>query len=306
MSVPREAGPTPAQMAWVSRATEIALPELHLTRMRGATSSSVFEVRARSAGDPRRFVLRVLDNAEWLREEPDLAAHEVAALREARSAGLVAPSPVAHTDDAGSGAPALLMSFVEGQVEVRPRNAQRWLEGLATMLARIHRHRAEAFPWVFRSWTVGKALAPPSWTRVPAAWARAIDRWHAGAPDDPPVLLHRDYHAVNVLWRDGTVSGVVDWVNACRGPAGVDVAHCRTDLVLMRGPAAAAAFLEAYGAAAAGYVHDPYWDLDAVLDMCLPEPVFYEPWETFGLPRIPAETLRERLDAHLEAVLERG
>jgi hypothetical protein len=44
---------------------------------------------------PQRFVLRVLDNHEWLAEEPDLAAHEAAALEEAQKAGLRAPSLVA-------------------------------------------------------------------------------------------------------------------------------------------------------------------------------------------------------------------
>jgi len=45
------------------------------------------------------------------------------------------------------------------------------------------------------------------------------------------VLLHRDFHPGNVLWRRGTVSGMVDWQGACTGPAAADVAHCRVNLL---------------------------------------------------------------------------
>jgi hypothetical protein len=45
------------------------------------------------------------------------------------------------------------------------------------------------------------------------------------------VLVHRDFHPGNVLWRRGLVSGVVDWQGACTGPAVADVAHCRVNLL---------------------------------------------------------------------------
>lgn len=42
-------------------------------------------------------------------------------------------------------------------------------------------------------------------------------------PQVKPCFIHRDYHPTNILWVDDKVSGVVDWVNACRGPAGIDI-----------------------------------------------------------------------------------
>jgi aminoglycoside phosphotransferase (APT) family kinase protein len=117
------------------------------------------------------------------------------------------------------------------------------------------------------------------------------------------VFIHRDYHPTNVLWHKGAVSGVVDWINACRGPAGVDVAHCRTDLAQMCGPAAADQFLDAYREVAHGFAYNPYWDLDSILDVCLPQPSFYGPWREFGLGIIAPEVLRHRVDAHLEGVM---
>ncbi len=52
------------------------------------------------------------------------------------------------------------------------------------------------------------------------------------------MLLHRDFHPGNVLWRYGRVSGVVDWLGACAGPAAADVAHCRVNLLTMGAEAA--------------------------------------------------------------------
>jgi Ser/Thr protein kinase RdoA (MazF antagonist) len=54
------------------------------------------------------------------------------------------------------------------------------------------------------------------------------------------VFLHRDYHPGNLLWNDGSLSGIVDWAFSCRGPRGVDVAHTRWNLALVDIVAAAA------------------------------------------------------------------
>lgn len=298
---------------WLGRATGAAERDLEIARMAGSTTSSLFLVETSRGAARARFVLRVLDNREWLADEPDLVSHEAAALDEAQRAGLPAPRLVAYTvDDVGFGAPAVLMSFVAGSVELRPADFGHWLAGLAGQLAAIHRHPADAFPWRFRSWVNRAALAVPSWTAVPRVWERAIEFWlQVGRVDNlsdttaSAVFIHRDYHPTNVLWHGGAVSGVVDWINACRGPAGVDVAHCRTNLAQMYGPDSADRFLDAYLKVADGFVYDPYWDIDSLLDMSFPEPTFYEPWEHFGLNRIaPAET-RRRVDAYLERVTRR-
>lgn len=62
-------------------------------------------------------------------------------------------------------------------------------------------------------------------------WERAAEISLAPAPCLPAVLVHRDFHPGNVLWRRGTVAGVVDWHAACTGPAVADVAHCRVNLL---------------------------------------------------------------------------
>jgi aminoglycoside phosphotransferase (APT) family kinase protein len=286
---------------WLAAATRTAASELVARRLPGATSSSVALVQSGDA----RWVLRVLDNARWLAQEPDLAEHEAAALLELKRAGLRGPELVAHAgEDAGFGAPVVLMSFVEGTVELTPGDLDAWLSRLALQLVAIHAHPAHGFAWHFRSWLNRSTLAVPGWANEPALWQRAIDHVHSPAPTTTPVFLHRDYHPSNVLWRSEQVSGVVDWINACRGPADVDIAHCRTNVCSMYGPDAADRFLAAYRAHG-GAELDPYWDLESVLEMCLPEPRDYPPWRDFGLGPIDGATLRRRSEARLERAVRR-
>ncbi|MBV9790607.1 MAG: aminoglycoside phosphotransferase family protein, partial [Chloroflexi bacterium] len=134
-------------------------------------------------------------------------------------------------------------------------------------------------------------------------WERAIELWLGAAPAYRPVLIHRDYHPTNILWQHDAISGVVDWVNACRGPAGVDVAHCRMNLTLMHGMDLADQFLLLYTELAESFDYHPYWDVDSILDLCLPTPSFYTPWQTFGLGTIVPQVLQQRADTHLERVM---
>jgi aminoglycoside phosphotransferase (APT) family kinase protein len=290
--------------AWLAQTLGVPPGKLDLERMKGSTSSSVFLIRCARGNALQKFVLRVLNNPSWLTDEPDLAAHEAAALEEAQRAGLRAPRLVAYaSDEVGFGAPVVLMSFIEGEIELRPVDFGSWLEGLAHELALIHQHPAHTLQWRYESWVEREKLAIPAWTKRPHLWERAIELVRGVEPDARQVFIHRDYHPTNVLWTQGSVSGVVDWINACRGPAGVDVAHCRTNLALLFGPAVADEFLETYCKIAAGFEYHPYWDVDGLLDMSLPTPEFYPPWKDFGLGDISAEVLQQRADAYLESVM---
>jgi aminoglycoside phosphotransferase (APT) family kinase protein len=289
---------------WLAAATRRAAGELVAHRLVGSTSATILLIEV--PGVPSsRSVLRVLDDTAWLAREPDLAEHEAAALIELGRAGLAGPELVAHGGaEAGFGAPVVLMSFVEGQVDLAPADFEAWLSALAAQLVRIHAHPALDFAWQHRTWLDRSRLRPPVWGRAPDTWRRAIELVQEPAPEVTPVFLHRDYHPANVLWQGGQVSGVVDWINACRGPAGVDIAHCRTNLSLMFGPDAAERFLAAYRSHG-GAEHDAYWDIESVLLMSLPAPRFHAPWGDFGLTTIEAASLQRRAEEHLERLLRR-
>jgi aminoglycoside phosphotransferase (APT) family kinase protein len=299
-------GIAPSVVEWVQGVLGAAFRIHAILPAQGATSSSVYFVTGVQAGRLDKYVLRLHTNREWLREEPDLAGHEFAILKKARSCGLPSPEPIAVAeDDTACGVPAVLMSFVAGRIELRPDDFELWLMQLAENLARIHSFRADDLPWKYRSWTRKTDLTPPVWSTWPGLWARAIDFVLHGEPAFEPVFIHRDYHPTNVLWTSGRLTGIVDWVNGCQGPAGVDLAHCRLNLTAMYGPSVAEKFLDAYRQATGGrYVHHPYWDLDAILDI-LPDPGLYPPWKEFGLELIPQEELRARDDELLRAIVNR-
>lgn len=300
---PADAQPGPAAIRWVEAALGATVTSTRVAQ--GATSSAVFFVQAQTpAGPGVEAVLRLFTNREWLAEEPDLATHEAAALRWAQAAGLRAPELLAF--EAGAqvcGAPALLMRRVPGRVDLRPMDFDDWLLQMAEELARIHSVPADGFGWHYASWTSKENLQPPGWSRHPQLWARAIERVLAGAPEEPQVFIHRDYHPVNALWVADRLSAVVDWVNACRGPAGVDLAHCRGNLSAMYGVDAADRFLAFYKQIVGPqFLFDPYWDMDSFLGS-LPESAFYEPWAEFGLPRLSPAQIQARDDAFVKSVM---
>ena len=293
-------------IAWVERSIGRGAQRVSLTRAEGATSSSVYFIKATGGGPPLDCVLRLFTNERWLEEEPDLPEHEAAVLTKTCGAGLPAPKLIAYaSDDSECGVPAVLMSFIDGRIVLRPDDFESWLTRMSQALAEIHSVSTTDLRWEYFSWTDKDGLEPPVWSKHPELWERAIEMGLGGPPDHERVFIHRDYHPTNVLWASQKLSGVVDWVNACRGPASVDLAHCRGNLVSMFGPAIAERFLQAYKRVVGpGFVHHPYWDIDALLGT-LPEPGWYPPWEAFGLERIDQGVLRARKDNYLGTIMSR-
>jgi aminoglycoside phosphotransferase (APT) family kinase protein len=290
---------------WLGEQLGVEAQQIVLERLKGSTSSSIFRVDVGRNSTIPKGVLRVLDNEAWLAEEADLAEHEAAVLTEAARAGLPAPRLIGHTsDDVCFGAPVVLMSYLSGNVQLQPVCIKDWLAQLAGSLAVIHQHQAPRLKWRYRSWLDRKYLGVPAWTKQPQLWTQAIALLQAGEPSAPTVFIHRDYHPTNVLWQGNQLSGVVDWINACQGAAGVDVAHCRINLATMYGSEVAARFLELYAERVPNFVYQPFWDIESILGCCLPELSYYAPWQEFGLPVIPMEILRQRVEQHLERVLQ--
>ncbi len=286
---------------WLADATGIKACRLSLAPMQGANSSVVFAV---CDDQTPCFVVRVFDDADWLAQEPDLVPHEVAALEEAALMRVETPKIIASSaTDIGLGGPSVLMSHLIGHVELQPNDLQNWITKLAQALVDIHAHKARDFGWRYQSWVDSSALRVPTWAAQPQLWELAFEFWRAGPLGEDSVFLHRDFHLCNVLWHDGKLSGVVDWVNACLGPRGVDVAHCRVNLAVLFGVEVADAFRDAYLERAGG-AHHPYWDVDAILSVALPEPEFYSPWREFGLDVLSTPEMARRDEIYLQSVME--
>jgi aminoglycoside phosphotransferase (APT) family kinase protein len=225
------ARPPRQALAWA--AARLGGPVVSARSLRGGMSSAVHLVTVQRPGGRRdQAVLRRYVRPDP--DEPDPAAREARALRLAGAADVPTPALLAvDPDGSQAGVPALLMTRLPGRVDWWPSDLDRWLERLAALLPRIH---GTALPHgtlprfaPYRQ----DSYRPPGWARAPRVWERAVEISRGPVPDLPAVLLHRDFHPGNVLWRYGRVSGVVDWLGACSGPAAADVAHCRLNLLTM-------------------------------------------------------------------------
>jgi len=221
----------------------------------GGMSSAVHALDIEDgAGQIHELVLRRFVRLDWLAEEPDLAEREATALR--LVAGSAAPTPqlVAVAAD------AVLMTRLPGQVEWDPP-----LRKLAELLPLIHAMPTDAALPEYRPYRI-RSRRPPVWAQRPEAWLRGIELLDGPAPTDERLFIHRDFHPGNVLWRDGEVTGVVDWVNASIGSPWADVGHCRVNLADELGQDAADRFLELYREVSGRQdPYHPYWDISAAI-----------------------------------------
>ncbi|MBI1925365.1 aminoglycoside phosphotransferase family protein [Candidatus Poribacteria bacterium] len=272
----------------------------------GATSSAVYGIEVEYNGRRFKLVLRLFVKEDWLAEEPDLALHEAESLKKAGDADLPTPDVIAY-DEKGfhCGVPAVLMTYLPGVVELKPVNLDNWLYQLAESLISVHAVEVGTYRWRYFSWNDLSCLEPPSWSKHRELWEKAIEIVLQPEPEERACFIHRDYHPTNVLWQDNRISGVIDWVNACLGPASVDLSHCRGNLFALYGVAAADRFLHAYQSLVGGaFEYQPYWDLTAAIG-ALPEPGIYPPWIEFGIRHLNTDILKERADEFLASVMAR-
>ena len=274
----------------------------------GATSSALHVVEVGTAdGETMSLVLRLFTDKAWLKREPDIASREAKSVVHATEAELPVPQLVGcDSDGSQCGSPATLVTLVPGEVVLQPESWTDWLQGLAHAAARIPRVEAEGFRWKYRRYNDRAVLKVPEWSEQQEAWQQAIEVVQGPTPIYTECVVHRDFHPSNVLWENGRVSGIVDWVNGCRGPAGIDVAWCRHNLANLHGLLAADEFLSQYCAAAGpAFEYHPYWDLMSVVELLPGPPAMYEGWRARGFPEIDDALIRQRIDLYVASVVTR-
>jgi aminoglycoside phosphotransferase (APT) family kinase protein len=152
--------------------------------------------------------------------------------------------------------PTSLLSCLDGEADITPSDPERWAGELGRALALVHAlpsDRLAELPSVFDGRASQTGLDGPLAAEVRSRWARII-----GSPE---VLTHGDYWSGNVVWRDGRLTGIVDWSGGARGPRGYDLGWCRLDLVLLFNERIADVFLAAYEAAIGWALGDvALWD----------------------------------------------
>ncbi|GGG54814.1 phosphotransferase family protein [Paenibacillus radicis (ex Gao et al. 2016)] len=296
-------------LRWVVNAVNPHANVLAVKKLYGGVSSPVHSLTLSINGQEQHFVLRQIDNKGWLQEQPDLTFREAESLRRASLISGVATPEVIAFDKTGSscGMPALLMTRLDGEVVLEPANPLHWVDGLAETLAKLHSSDLAEFPWTFAPYSDASKLDTSLWSKHPEEWREAARIILGPPPVTSMQFIHRDYHPANVLWTEGKVSGVVDWVNGCLGPAGIDVGHCRANLAQLYDVQTADDFLSAYQAYRGdSFTYDPYWDLVTLTDFddgTAPE--VYEGWTALGMKGLTPQLIAERLDSYLISLLDR-
>ncbi len=275
------------------------------TRVDGGNFTDVYRLElALSAGEPMAVVARIM------REESPKGIVDklVSVLPVLREHGVPGPN-VRWSDPSGAtvGRPTIVFDWIEGDAyaSAPPRRDRARAE--AEVLARIHSTPLDNLSLS----TTYSTLPPPHLRRwvsqTPAAdtAVHLVDQLAPGIRDDEPSLVHGDYWSGNLLWKRGTLVGVLDWDATAVGSRGVDVAKTRLDLALRFGPKAVDDFTAHYERLAGPAANQAFWDLREALSG-FPDPGLYwlPTYEALGSSGLDAGLMRRRFDAYISRCLD--
>ena len=283
--------------AWIQTVT--GSPVAEATELAGSTSATVHAI---DLIDGRQLVAKRFDRQDFLDERPDRALHEAAVLDLLDGGDVPAPGLVAvDGDGTQAGAPSVLMSFVQGA----PALPAGWVAAMAGNLAAIHAVDPGPITWRYERYNGREALVVPSWASDRAIWIEAFDLAAQTPPATTTAFIHRDYHSGNLLWHDGRLAAVLDWLSGCIGFAAADLAHLRVNLAMDHDMDAADAVLSSYQGLAGEAVWHPVWDVIDAVDF-LPYYHGEEAVEQWRWDERPAAATQARFDWFLTESVRRA
>lgn len=282
------------------------LTDIH--ELKGSTTARMicFKVKVNSFEPDAELVLRQYEEPYFTADD---ILHEKYGLQQAASLHLPVPEVVQVDPYAqATGKHSILMTALEGNVNLIPSHHGCWLETLAKTLCQLHNNSIDNGSYQYARYQDASSLQLPQWTSFPEVWNALKKIAQLPEPETAKVFIHRDFHPANILWENDHVTGVVDWVNACVGPRGVDLGHCRWNLAMLYGTRSADDFLMYYlENDASNFEYNAYWDVVSLLDI-LEDPgasSVYPGWETFGKSDITEKVMRERMDDYAQSLLKR-
>ena len=183
----------------------------------------------------------------------DAAAREIRTLELLQRSGIPAPAPIWQGTNGVFDEQAIIISFVDGEPELTPRDPFSWAEGLASVLAQIHAvkvgsedlnvflpgvgedaRRVEEAPETVLEHPLGEALL------------RRRVQLQNQLISQPPVFSHTDFWPGNTMWRDDKLQAVIDWESPATGDREKDVAYCALDIRYLAMDRVADRFVAAY------------------------------------------------------------
>ncbi|HEY7946259.1 MAG TPA: phosphotransferase [Acidimicrobiales bacterium] len=252
----------------------------------------------------RRLVVRQLRDSGSERRSLSLG-DEFGLLLHLHERGLAVPPPLLY-DDSGRifDAPYAVFDYVDGAPRVETSDPLGTGRAIADQLAAVHRVElaAAGLPGAVlprRTDLIGHRLADrPAETDEAMREGFLRDllaaRWPPPEPDRT-VLLHGDFWAGNLLWRDDRIVAVIDWEEAATGDPLTDLATTRLDVLWAFGPLAMTAFTDHY--LSLTQLPDAtlaLWDLAAALRPAGAFSAWLADWIDFGRLDMTASLMRER------------
>lgn len=274
-------------------------------RLTGGISATMtaYEVEA-ADGRRRKLIARQLGKYR-MSQRPRATEEEFRVLTALHRAGLPVQTPVAFVEDEP---PFYVVEFIEGAVDVAPRDPSRFVERYAQELSDIHSVDWQALGLDFlprQDRGFGPRRENPNESLRGSEVRDALEA-HGVRASNEPVLRHGDFWPGNVLWRDGEISGVIDWEESLIGEPLADLGICRLDLWWIMGEEAAYEFTERYFALRSVDARDlAYWDLCASLRPMPNMQDWCGSYPELGRPDITESTMRRDHQAFVEQALSR-
>ena len=245
---------------------------------------------------------------------PEHVTHEYEILRLVESAGIPAPRPIL-LDAAGEyfGVPAIVVSDLPGRPPFPTTNIERWTEGLANVLLKLHAVTPDRFDL---SWlgvrmcdgmraTIEERREQAQTEPFAAAMHAALDTELGRIDFSAPTLVHDDFWSGNTVAYRGRIVGIIDWTSAEVGDRRTDVSECRIDMVLSHGIEVADAFRVDYERLSGRPLEDLwYFDLFRGFHALLEYEHWLEGYHDMGLVHLKSADVGARLRAFLRRALE--
>lgn len=265
-----------------------------------STAMTAFEF-SMPADETLRRILR--KPSEWrLRQNPKAAEHEFRLLGALHAHGVPVQRPCAFIQPGD----ALVIEYLQGAPEIDPIDKSAFVARYAQQLAAIH-----AIDWE----TLGLEFLTREEKGYPNPWKgsnETLREPEIRAVVEPrevrstgAVLRHGDFWPGNVLWREGAITGVIDWEEALIGDPLADLGICRLDLWWVLGEEASDEFTERYGELTGLDLSElPYWDLCASLRPMANLEDWAGSYPALGRPDITYETMARDHQAFVARALK--
>lgn len=277
-SAPHTPAPLPREaVAWVASAFGKGA-RVEVRGPLGARSTAMHAVDViDDADNVLELAIRRFHDADRLTHDKGYQPmHEAGVLEFLASTTVPAPELIAldatgeHCD-----VPALLTTRLKGEIVSPPGTPQHFVASLVDVLVNIHDLKwtpniaLPAYESYFDQGDEHCERRPPRWSAHLDLWERVFEILDSPAPTISTGFIHRDYHPAQTLFEGSRVTGICDWLTACNGPYGIDLARMRLNLAEGWSLELADEFRGRYQSAIGEDRVHPYWDLLDAADVLL-------------------------------------